>query len=795
MPNTSLVQSPWSEKVSLTTGFQMGIKPKKTILGKFDMHNNDLQPLVDLFSVGADVYSLYQTSSGKIGVDKYNGTDFEFTQHSISDITWNVYQKTIYGNKVYLLLGDYPNVKLTTFDVVTKIWTTVDVDDSVCNFNSPAVSLCIRPIKVNNVVVKVDLYVIGIPKTVVGGVIPLPVFVKCDLDTNVWSSVDMSGWIAEGSGPGANCPEGSWAPALAFYNDGFYHHNCSQASSLWYYSFTTNTWVIKNNDITFASPTSDEYLLQFLCTDTKLIAVFEAGTFDYESNIYTIQFRSFKEYDLEKDLWFNLDDFPGMNDEETFFTLVGNSIYALHPIYGIMFPPSIVDIRHELESDKAFTADFTSNTCGMYFYQDHIYYFYGNSFTNNIIYNVGNGTTQVNPPINITYPVNVNKFYFEAACFYKDYLYVFGGCDINNVTNNNPSNKLFKIDLETGIATVEDETGIGTYGSSMIGNADKLYFVGGTTIRPGSAGLDSSTYVNLRYYDLITKTWTVLPNPISEMSLVHFPDLCVKDNVIYSVNGSSEGTGISSTDFRLYPRKWDTTTNTVTKLNLIPTQGTYGESIFFNYDTDLYITHLSPFYEGSSYKFYKYDTVADTYTLMKEYDASNYTHNHNNVVAVHEHNGYFNVFGELMTATPIWHENIDYTLISFSPTDMGWIGYGAGCQYVYRLIVELDKPFCTIPNEDVVELEYKLEASWFPTDTDFSIDLEYSLAELNALTLSDPETMRMVSRPDPFYWDGDAPNSDPLTVSVRVSGAHTKMSDWSQRSIVIVEPLPPAPLP
>lgn len=778
MPNTQLIESPWSEVTSLTTGYAVGVKPKKTILGKFPVVTGvttDIHP----FAVGNDIYAVYFNETEKLSIGKYNTTNGTLDNYSSSTIGFDIIAFTTYEKNVYIVMGDYAHLKFITFNIDTKVWTNLTVNPTICLFNSYSVNLVVRPIIVNNVVTNEEIYVAGISKDMSGALGDNPFMVKYDKNLATWSSVSFPGIIPENN-PGFNGPCAYPMPQLVRYNDGIFWYGGQKDAILWYYNFSNGSFTNKNSSITYT--TENDFMVNLFSTGTTLIGLFESYL---PPDYFDINYRYLKEYDIVSDTWKDLTGIPSINEPNLYFTNIDRTLYGINFNYGIMFAPSLSALSVGTMATTNIPSPDTHFISTLKTAADGFTYYYylslspeGNYICKSAIYNDDFTTNNVEK-IKITFPGTIQVYWAYGATFYNGYLYLMGGNEYAKYTLP-ASNKLFKINIDTGQAVIEDETGLSCYLTSMIGLNDKLYFVGGNEKNSGSIS-DDTGYRPLRYYDLISKTWTLLP--ISQLSKRIYTNLIVKDNVIYALNGSAEGTGLDSMYCAKWLYKWDTTTNIETQLNLVPRQGDYGNLDLFKKDGTIYGTMRSPLYEGNSYKFYNYDEVTDTFTLDKEYPVSNFTtsHSHNNVKDAFFLDENFLIFGELSQSTNTLGLPIEYNLLRIPYT-------GTDCYYLFGdyfaefVTITVNKPFCTVPNEDVVELEYEIDPGF---DLAGDIEFTYSLSDLNN------SSTQFISQPNALLQDGPMP-SGIMTFKVRVRGENTLWSEYSQATYTHPEiPLPP----
>jgi len=116
-------------------------------------------------------------------------------------------------------------------------------------------------------------------------------------------------------------------------------------------------------------------------------------------------------------------------------------------------------------------------------------------------------------------------------------------------------------------------------------------------------GSYSSSYQNYAYkYDTLTNTYTKLKNT---------PYVCFSGSaVVVGTDVYLFGSGSGSGSYSTYAYKYDTLTNTYTQLTNIPYQFSYGQTV--NIGTDIYL-----FGSGSYPTYaYKYDTLTNTYTQL-----------------------------------------------------------------------------------------------------------------------------------------------------------------------------------
>lgn len=782
MSNITLVESPWSSTLTLTTGFPVGVKPKKSIIGKFSIDQGvttDIRP----FTIGNDIYGLYFNETNKLSIGKYNPSDGTFSNYSTSTINFSYPIFTNYENMVYILLGDFPNTKLMTFNITSKVWDEIIVDNTVCLFNAYTTSLVVRPILTDGSLTNVEIFVAGANKDTENNLNTPPLLVKYDKNLNTWSNISFDGLVIEGN-PEPTCPKVWFSPSLVRHNDGFFWHNGITSSYLWYYNCATGTFTLKNSIASFIH--EKDYILSLLPTGTSLISVIETYL---EPDYKDLSFRYFKEYDTETGVWDTLQEIPSSNEIDMYFTNVGRTLYGINFNYNKIFTPEITEFGLIPKIKETISNDFTN--AFEFHFNDNIHMYHirnepGNTEEYIYKYQVEENTDLIVPhtyeKIKVVYPTVIQAWGDCAHVFYNGFLYKFGGTEALKLLGSGdpgaPTNNLFKIDITTGVATLIDSTGEGSYLSTIIAKNDKLYFIGGIKVRPGSVDQNNQFY-GPRYYDLLTNTWTIIPEPVNEYAKKYQVTALEQDDNIYFINGNSLSTSISSSDCKKYLIKWNLSTNEITKLSDLPIAGENYEYKLFHHNNSMYLLMNPDQNTGNIYKFYTFNTTTNTETLAFSCDATTFIevpHKTNTCNAISSFYDKIYIFGAITNYTTtngytlITTGVAGYNILRLNPSNVSLCDQVIGNRYENTMRCSVIAPYCTNLDETMTELEYRVYADWFLLNQEVS--LEYDI-----LNLGVGKTLTMLSDGYPFK-NWVQPIEGDVFIEVRMKGNRTLWSPW-----------------
>lgn len=587
MPNTSLIQSNWSNSASIQCGFLLNNKPKKTFLKSFESSNpNGLIEDNFLIEIEGSLYCLFNDNEF-FSISKYAGVANTWNTIAISSVAYeNDYLCVGFNNKIYILFGDAGSLTFKIYDITTNTWSDGIIDSALCLFNYYEVALTYYE---NN------LYVFGKSST---ASVPtdLPLFLKYDTTTTVWTAIDFTGKIVDDT-----CPGSFDFAYIGKAATGFYLYGLGATYSFWYYDYATNVWTKKNN--AFGLPDINTTFFNLSLIVDKLFAI--GSVFDVVTDKQRF---IFKYYDTLADTWHQLSNIQGLEEyKNPSLCFKDNALYVLDYHTELINKPNIKNIEHDIVSDNTLLeARFAHAYNGSIYNMSPFYQADGKkvcmlsevNLTTKVV------TNSIIPDFNTFSVLDIVNIYSASIMIGTD-IYFYGGRNAANVLLNT----LIKFNVVTKTWTLESDAGIAIQNASMCQVGDNLYVIGGT------ASTDTSYFTTIQVYSLTNKTWsTITPNSIYITNRTS-PRLLIKDNNIYIYHGNSYS--LNSTE-RAKVIKFNTADSSVTIMQPLVTNPNGQTVTLFNYNGLSYAGFDSA-YDGAPFTFYLWDSAADTYTLDKTF--------------------------------------------------------------------------------------------------------------------------------------------------------------------------------
>ena len=651
MANTTLIQSDWSTISNIQCGYLIDIKAKRESLTGLNV-TTDIENAT-LIIVDDELYARYTNNSGYLSLAKYNKVNNTWTIINESTIL-NIDSCQVVGfnNNIYFMYNnDSDEVILKIYNTVNNSWTDGIINDTLCIFSTYEVDLSYYRKFISEGVYEDSLYIFGRANHSVT-YNTLPLFLKYDLTSKTWSSIDLSEKVIDTS-----CPGSLAYPKLNKYNDNFYIVGIRNETthSLWSYEILTNTFS-KKNDLSMGENSAFLMLVQ---KDNDMIGILEEYDIDTEKSKYY-----FKTYNTTNDTWGILNNIPGIKENDFYYLAMDkNSIYLLNYQYENILKPSINSVEQYFVSN-----DILLDTTNVWYNNGYLYLLSEENST--IILKTINLTTNAITTDNITFPVGnaVNNLY-TAMTFYNNAIYFYGGVN---------TNKIYKYDISTKSCTLVNDTGKNKQRSSIIIVNDKLYSIGGSNLT------DIDYYDTLDVYDLVNNTWNTITIPNTDIVKRTYCKLFSKDNNVFIYYGESND--VSSSNLN---KIWvfDTSTNTFTEKGEIPQIN--NKSIFFIFNNQIYCTET--YFTDINLTIIKsWDYVTDTYTTYKTILFNSSFGNNIQCYYLFEHNSnlmnYCNINVPVAVAKD---EYIDNQIIQYDLTALTYSSV-IGEKFVESVEVEVD---------------------------------------------------------------------------------------------------------
>lgn len=585
MPNTSLIQSPWSNPITVTSGFIVSSTTERIDLKKLPIENKS-HFQTNILTVDNSLFHIYENVNGKITINKYQHlTDIEELFFE-TDLTFNDSFICCEGNdKIFLFLSasSYASYEIYQFTISTKTLTLLDTS-AITNFiYDPTIKL-IPKFYNNQLFLYFTVNSIGNSN-----------FIKYDINSKVVSIFNPNG------NPFPNLTTGK----TTIIGTNLYLIEDTNTPKLWKFNLDVfdSSWV---NLGTFTLLSSDYSVKEIFTYEGKLLFLIAQKIILNGVEEFNYSFMT-RELNVDSPL-VAITNPPGLTDlSEPTFGILSDYVYVMGNILNKIYPHEIVSSRLDILPVENLIG--ASRSC---------FFTHNNQFghvavkrdpitTRETDYYLqltsADGSTKSITKLNFNMenpPSDMNK------CYHNGKLYFHGGSynDPDQGGLTVPAKFLFEVDPNTGNGILIDETGLAGRSSAFFGYNNKLYCIGGYVTDPNICKA-------FRCFDLTTKVWTDLS---TNDLLKRYDDsyFAINNNTIILHGGSSNSITPAQ---MLLPISISLTDYSVIVLPALPTELIYPRLVF--HDNNILAMHSELI--NDQFKIYKYNTVNNLFELFKSY--------------------------------------------------------------------------------------------------------------------------------------------------------------------------------